>query len=45
MDLSKGWYVTTNETPLSISFLWKTLWPENLTLLVSVSLCFCGYPL
>ena len=45
MVLSRGWYVATNRTPFSTFVLWKTLRPENLTLLVSVSMSFCGYPL
>ena len=44
MVLSRGWYATTNRTPFSTFVLCKTLGPENLTLLVSVSMSFCGYP-
>ena len=43
--LSRVWYVTTNGKPFSTFVQCKTLWPENLTLLVSVSMRFCGYPL
>ena len=42
MDLSRGWYVTTNGTPFSTFALWKILSTENLTLLVSVSMSFGG---
>ena len=42
MDLSRGWYVTTNDTPFSTFALWKSLSTENLTLLVSVSMSFGG---
>ena len=44
MDLSRHWYVTTNGTPLSTFVLWKTLWSEILTMLVSDSMSICGYP-
>ena len=36
MDLSRGWYITTNGTPCSTFVLWMTL-------LVSVFMSFCGY--
>ena len=44
MDLNRRLYVTTNGTPFSTFALLENLWPENLTLLVSVSVSFCGYP-
>ena len=44
MDLSREWYITTNGTTFSTFLLSKTLWSENLTLLVLVSISFCGYP-